>query len=39
MARTEIGNEKFKIDIDSGDNSLYNVLYAYAHFDPSLGYG
>jgi hypothetical protein len=39
MRRTEKGNLKFHIDYKTGKNSLYNVLYAYAHYDPALGYG
>ena len=38
LHRTDTKNKKFEIDYTTGNNSLYNVLYAYAHFDPELGY-
>ncbi len=38
IERTDLRNAKFKIDYKTGGNALYNVLYAYAHFDPGIGY-
>ena len=38
LKRTTIGNENFALDPKSGDNKLYNVLNAYAHFDPEINY-
>ena len=38
LKRTCLGNEDFKLDHLQGQNPLYNVLNAYAHYDPSIGY-
>jgi len=38
MGRTVIGEKEYLIDPDSGKNKLFNVLNAYAHFDPEIGY-
>lgn len=39
MERTVINCEDFKIDkIESGENSLYNVLNAYAMYDRDVSY-
>ena len=38
LKRTQIGNESFAIDPDTGKNPLYNVLRAYGSFDPEIGY-
>lgn len=38
LARTAIGNEQFKIAKETGKNPLFNVLNAYAHFDPEINY-
>uniref|UniRef100_A0A7S3FVU5 Rab-GAP TBC domain-containing protein n=1 Tax=Strombidium rassoulzadegani TaxID=1082188 RepID=A0A7S3FVU5_9SPIT len=38
LARTDLGNEDFKVDYKSGRNTLYNVLFAYSTFDPPVGY-
>ena len=36
--RADLGNNDFSKNINSGENSLYNVLNAYASFDPEIGY-
>jgi hypothetical protein len=28
----------FSVDPDSGNNILFNILNAYAHYDPVVGY-
>jgi len=38
LKRTVIDNEEFSRPIESGSNRLYNVLNAYANFDPEVGY-
>ena len=38
MDRADLGNEDFKASVHSGQNPLYNVLNAYAHLDPEIGY-
>jgi hypothetical protein len=38
LPRTFPEIEEFKIDISTGKNRLYNVLKAYAHYDPKVGY-
>ena len=38
VPRSDPYNEDFKIDISTGKNSLYNLLNAYAHFDPEIQY-
>ena len=38
LKRTAIGNLDFKVDVRSGENKLYNVLNAYAHYDPEVNY-
>ena len=38
LSRTFPEVEEFKIDTSSGKNRLYNVLKAYAHYDPEVGY-
>lgn len=38
LQRTQIGNPQFKIDYKSGDNLLFNILNAYAMYDPEIGY-
>jgi hypothetical protein len=38
LPRTSIGNVDFKIDPKTGKNLLYNVLNAYAAYDPEIGY-
>lgn len=38
LPRTCIGNQDFKIDHKSGKNQLFNVLNAYAAYDPEIGY-
>ena len=36
--RADLGNGDFSKCPNSGENSLYNVLNAYASFDPEIGY-
>lgn len=38
LNRTVIGNTEFMLDPTSGKNRLYNILKAYAHLDPEVGY-
>ena len=38
VPRSDPFNEDFKIEISTGKNSLYNLLNAYAHFDPEIQY-
>lgn len=38
LPRTCIGNEAFKRPHKEGDNPLYNVVNAYAHYDDEIGY-
>jgi hypothetical protein len=38
LRRTQIGNEEFKLDPESGKNRLFNVLNAYSCYDPEIGY-
>mmetsp|Transcript_39641 Transcript_39641/g.60697 ORF Transcript_39641/g.60697 Transcript_39641/m.60697 type:complete len:212 (+) Transcript_39641:2519-3154(+) len=38
LERTDLSNKDFKINYKTGKNPLYNVLNAYAHFDPEVGY-
>ena len=38
LKRTALGNEDFKIDPATGKNPLFNVLNAYAHYDPVINY-
>lgn len=38
LKRTAVGHEKYKIDFNTGENPLFNVLNAYAHFDPEINY-
>ena len=38
LPRTRLGDEKFQIDYKTGQNSLFNILNAYANFDPEIGY-
>lgn len=38
LKRTCLGNEDFMIDPIKGNNPLYNVLTAYAHYDTEVGY-
>jgi len=38
LARTCIGNESFKRPHLEGNNPLYNVVNAYAHYDEEIGY-
>jgi len=38
IKRADLSNIDFQIDQTSGDNALYNVLKAYANFDPEIGY-
>jgi hypothetical protein len=38
IKRADLSNTDFKIDPKSGDNALYNILKAYANFDPEIGY-
>ena len=38
LKRTAIGNEFFKLDPATGKNPLYNVLNAYAQYDPEINY-
>jgi hypothetical protein len=38
IKRTSIGNQDFKIDYKSGQNQLFNVLVAYANYDPEINY-
>ena len=38
IKRADLSNSDFQIDQTSGDNALYNVLKAYANFDPEIGY-
>lgn len=38
LGRTFPGNEEFKINHETGDNRLYNVLKAYSAYDPETGY-
>ena len=38
MDRADLGNADFAKSIHFGENSLYNVLNAYAHIDPEIGY-
>ena len=38
LERTDLGNKAFMIDLKTGNNPLYNVLSAYGHFDPEVGY-
>lgn len=38
LSRTFPEIEEFKLDVNSGKNRLYNVLKAYAHYDPEVGY-
>lgn len=38
VPRSDPFNEDFKLDVAEGKNALYNVLNAYAHFDPEIKY-
>jgi len=38
LTRTRPKFEDYKTDPESGNNSLYNVLYAYSQFDLEIGY-
>ena len=38
LKRTDPGNQAYAQDHKSGKNPLYNVLMAYAHFDPEVSY-
>lgn len=38
VPRSDPGNDDFKIDPDSGENALYNLLNAYGHFDSEIQY-
>ena len=38
LTRTRPYCEEYKIDHTTGNNSLYNILYAYAQFDNEIGY-
>lgn len=38
LTRTFPGVEEFKLPIESGENRLYNVLKAYANYDPQVSY-
>ena len=38
LNRTRPYCEKYKIDTDTGQNVLYNILYAYAQYDLDIGY-
>lgn len=36
VVRADLGNQDWEIDIKSGKNALYNVLCAYAMYDPEI---
>lgn len=38
LKRTVLGKHEFKIDHKTGHNSLFNVLNAYAMYDPEISY-
>ena len=38
LERTDLSNMDFKNNYKTGSNPLYNVLNAYAHYDPEVGY-
>ena len=38
LKRSKIGNREFLVDIDSGQNELFNVLNAYAMLDTKIKY-
>ena len=38
IQRTILGHAEFAVDPATGRNKLYNVLIAYANFDPEVGY-
>jgi hypothetical protein len=38
VTRTDPGNDVFKRDCCNGSNPLFNVLMAYASFDPEVNY-
>lgn len=38
LHRTDPGNDDWKVDFKSGTNSLFNVLMAYANYDPEITY-
>lgn len=38
IKRTILGHADFAIDPATGRNKLYNILIAYANFDPEVGY-
>jgi hypothetical protein len=38
LKRADLSNADFSNDWDTGENSLYNVLRAYANYDPEIGY-
>lgn len=38
LERTDLGNEAFMINFQTGKNPLFNVLSAYGHYDPEVGY-
>jgi hypothetical protein len=38
VARSDPKNHDFALDTTHGKNPIYNVLNAYAHYDPEIGY-
>jgi len=38
LSRADLSNSDFEIETESGSNALYNVLKAYANYDPEIGY-
>jgi len=38
ISRADLSTSDFAVEVESGNNALYNVLRAYANYDPEIGY-